>query len=109
MDSFLHVDEANFEDQVLKAEKPVLVEFGATWCVPCRQLEPELARLEESEWAGKVQLVKLDVDESPSVTMKYGVMSVPTMILFVKGEAKQRLTGLQSRQRIVEKMSAFLK
>ncbi len=109
MDSFLHVDEAKFEEQVLKADKPVLVEFGATWCAPCRQLEPELVRLEEGEWAGKVTLVKLDVDESPNVTVKYGVMSVPTMILFVNGEAKQRLTGLQTRQRIIEKMSAFLK
>ncbi len=108
MDSFLHVDEANFDGEVLKAEKPVLVEFGATWCAPCRQLEPELVKLEQGEWAGKVQLVKLDVDESPNLTVKYGVMSVPTMILFVQGEARQRLTGLQTRQRIVEKMRAFV-
>ncbi len=107
MEPLLHVDEANFDDEVLKSEKPVLLEFGATWCVPCRQLEPELVKL-EGEWSGKVQLAKLDVDESPNVTVKYGVMSVPTLILFVKGEAKQRLTGLQNRQRIVEKMSAFL-
>ena len=108
MDPFLHVDEANFENQVLKAEKPVLLEFGATWCVPCRQLEPELVKL-DGEWAGKVQLAKLDVDESPSLTMKYSVMGVPTLILFVKGEAKQRLTGFQNRQRIAEKMGSFLK
>ncbi len=108
MDPFLHVDEANFDDEVLKAEKPILLEFGATWCVPCRQLEPELLKL-DGEWAGKVRLAKLDVDESPSLTMKFGVMGVPTLILFVKGEAKQRLTGFQPRQRIAEKMSAFLK
>ncbi len=107
MDPFLHVDEANFDDEVLKAEKPILLEFGATWCVPCRQLEPELLKL-DGEWAGKVRLAKLDVDESPSLTMKFGVMGVPTLILFVKGEAKQRLTGFQPRQRIAEKMKAFL-
>ena len=108
MDPLFHVDEANFDDQVLKAENPVLLEFGATWCVPCRQLEPELVKL-DGEWAGKVRLAKLDVDESPSLTMKYGVMSVPTLILFVKGEAKQRLTGFLTRQRIAEKMSGHLK
>ncbi len=108
MDPFLHVDDSNFDEQVLKAEKPVLVEFGATWCVPCRQLEPELVRL-DGEWAGKAQLAKLDVDESPDLTMKYGVMGVPTLILFVKGEAKQRLTGFQNRQRIAEKLGAYLK
>ncbi len=108
MEPFLHVDEGNFDDRVLKAEKSVLLEFGATWCVPCRQLEPELVKL-DSEWAGKVQLAKLDVDESPNVTMKYGVMSVPTLILFVNGEARQRLTGFHPRQRIAEKMGAFLK
>ena len=108
MGEFLHIDEANFDLEVLKAEKPVLLEFGATWCVPCKQLEPELIKL-GGEWADKVRLAKLDVDESPSLTMKFGVMGVPTVILFVNGEAKQRLTGFQSRQRIVEKMGSYLK
>jgi thioredoxin 1 len=107
MDPFLHVDESNFNEQVLNSDKPVLVEFGATWCVPCRQLEPELVKL-DGEWAGKVQLARLDVDESPTLTMKFGVMGVPTLILFVKGEARQRLTGFQPRKRIAEKMGAFL-
>lgn len=108
MGEFLHIDEANFDQEVLKAEKPVLLEFGASWCAPCKQLEPELLRL-GSEWADKVRLAKLDVDESSNLTMKFGVMSVPTVILFVNGEAKQRLTGFQSRQRIAEKMGVFLK
>ena len=108
MGEFLHIDEANFDLEVLKAEKPVLLEFGAAWCVPCKQLEPELIKL-GGEWADKVRLAKLDVDESPSLTMKFGVMGVPTVILFVNGEAKQRLTGFQSRQRILEKMGMFIK
>ena len=108
MGEFLHIDEANFDLEVLKAEKPVLLEFGATWCAPCKQLEPELIKL-GGEWADKVRLAKLDVDESPSLTMKFGVMGVPTVILFVNGEAKQRLTGFQSRQRILEKMGMFIK
>ena len=86
----------------------MLLEFGATWCAPCKQLEPELMKL-GNEWADRVRLAKLDVDESPSLTMKFGVMGVPTVILFVNGEAKQRLTGFQSRQRILEKMGMFIK
>src|SRR5512147_1008399 len=107
MGEFKQINETNFEAEVLKAEKPVILEFGATWCMPCKQLEPELLKL-GGELAGKVDLAKLDVDESPSLTMKFGVMSVPTMILFVKGMARQRLSGFQPRQRILEKMKAFL-
>ena len=108
MGEFLHIDETNFDEEVLKAAKPVLLEFGATWCAPCKQLEPELLKL-GNEWADSVRLAKLDVDESPRLTMKFGVMGVPTVILFVNGEAKQRLTGFQSHQRIAEKMGSFLK
>ena len=106
-DSFFHVDENNFDQEVLKSGTPVLLEFGAVWCGPCKQLEPELAKL-GSEWNGRVRLAKVDVDESPDLTMKFGVMGVPTLILFVKGEAKQRLTGYQPRQRIIEKMGSFV-
>jgi thioredoxin 1 len=106
-DFFFHVNDNNFDLEVLKSGKPVLLEFGATWCGPCRQLEPELAKL-GNEWTGKVRFAQVDVDESPDLTMKFGVMGVPTLILFVKGEAKQRLTGYQPRQRIIEKMGSFL-
>ena len=85
----------------------MLLEFGAAWCQPCKRLEPELAAL-GTEWAGKVRLAKVDVDESANLAVKFGVMSVPTVLLFVKGELKQRLTGYQPKQRIVEKMAAFI-
>ena len=107
MDDFFHVTDANFEKEVLKSAGPVLIEFGAIWCAPCKRLEPELIKL-GSEWGGKVRLVKADVDESPDLAMKFGVMGVPTIILFVGGQAKQRLTGYQDRQRILEKMGPFL-
>ncbi len=107
MDEFFHVDEGNFDKEVLKSGTPVLLEFGAVWCAPCRQLEPELRKL-EGEWSGKFRLAKVDVDESPNLTVKFGVMGVPTLILFVNGEAKQRLTGYQPRQRIIDKMGAYL-
>jgi thioredoxin 1 len=107
MDSFFHIDENNFDLEVMKSATPVLLEFGAVWCGPCKQLEPELKKL-ETEWGGKVRLAKVDVDESPDLTVKFGVMGVPTLILFVKGEAKQRLSGYQPRQRILEKMGSYL-
>ncbi len=107
MDEFFHITAANFEQEVLKSTGAVLMEFGATWCVPCKQLEPELVKL-GVEWGSKVRLVKADVDESPDLVMKYGVMGVPTLILFVGGQAKQRLTGYMPRQRILEKMGPYL-
>src|SRR5450756_2698719 len=77
-------------------------------CAPCKQLEPELVKL-GGEWGEKVRLAKVDVDEYPNLAMKFGVMGVPTLILFMAGQAKQRLTGYQPSQRILEKMGSFLK
>jgi thioredoxin len=107
MDAFMHVNEESFERDVLKAEKPVVVEFGATWCQPCKQLEPVLVKLGQ-EWGGKVQLVKVDVDESANLTMQQQIMGVPTVILFIKGQATARFTGYQDRNRILEKFKAHL-
>ena len=107
MDTFFQITDGNFEQEVLKSAGPVLVEFGAVWCAPCKRLEPELVKL-GSEWGSKVRLVKVDVDESADLAMKFGVMSVPTLILFVGGQAKQRLTGYQDRQRILENMGPFI-
>jgi thioredoxin 1 len=107
MDAFMHVNEESFERDVLKADKPVVVEFGATWCQPCKQLEPVLVKLSQ-EWGGKVQLVKVDVDESANLTMQQQIMGVPTVILFIKGQATARFTGYQDRNRILDKFKAHL-
>ena len=106
MSSFLTVNENNFSEQVLKASLPVIVEFGAPWCAPCKRLEPIMEKLGD-EWGGKVRLVKVDVDETVNVTFTYDVMTVPTLILFVQGQEKQRLSGLQPRERIIEKFTPF--
>ena len=106
MSSFVIINEKNFPEQVLKASQPVIVEFGAVWCAPCKRLEPIMEKLAD-EWGGKVKLVKIDVDDNADVAMNCQVMSVPTLILFVQGQEKQRLTGLQPRERIVEKFTPF--
>ncbi len=108
MSAFLHITDINFEQEVLKSSMPVLVEFGAEWCGPCRQMEPLLEQLFNGEWKGKIQLAKVDVDQSVDTTMKFQVMSVPTLILFVHGEVRQRLSGKQPRDRLVEKFTPLL-
>jgi thioredoxin 1 len=98
------LDKAGFQRDVLGAAQPVMVDFTATWCGPCKMLEPvvkELATL----WEGKVKVYKLDVDDHSDIAMQYGVMGVPTLILFVNGQPAQRLTGYQPKDRIIAKFS----
>lgn len=108
MGSFVNITDSSFESEVLASQVPVLVEFGAEWCGPCRQMEPLLEQLAAADWQGKVRLAKIDVDQSINTTMQFQVMSVPTLILFVNGEARQRVSGKQPRDRLVEKFSPFL-
>jgi thioredoxin 1 len=87
-----HVSDANFGEEVLASKEPVLVDFWAEWCGPCRAIAPVLEEL-SGELQGKVKIVKLNVDENPSTTVKYGVRSIPTMILFKGGEAADMKIG----------------
>ena len=99
--------EAAFESEVLKSTLPVLVDFTAIWCGPCKMLEPVVTQLSQ-EWVGKVKVVKLDVDDNASLAVQYGVMGVPTLILFIDGKPVQRLSGYQPKDRILAKFSAFI-
>lgn len=107
MGLFLSVNDHSFEGEVLQSSLPVLVEFCAEWCGPCKQIEPLLEQL-SAEWQGQVRLVKVDVDQSVDTTLRYQVMSLPTVVLFVNGEARQRVSGKQPRNRLVEKFSPFI-
>ena len=86
------VSDADFTKEVLEASEPVLVDFWAEWCGPCKAIAPVLEEL-SGELAGKVKIAKLNVDENPDTTIKYGVRSIPTMILFKDGEAADMKIG----------------
>ncbi len=101
------IDEATFESEVLTAPDPVLVDFSAVWCGPCKMLDPIVEEL-ASEWAGKLKVVKIDVDHSPNIAMQYQVLGVPTLMLFVDGESRERITGFQPKNRIVSKLDPYI-
>jgi thioredoxin 1 len=93
------VTSADFEAEVLKASGPVVVDFWAEWCGPCRQIGPALEEI-ASSLNGKVKIVKLNVDENPQTASKYGVMSIPTLMLFKNGEMTSRQVGAAPKQKL---------
>lgn len=103
----LEVNRENFKEEVLQAAGPVLVDFTAVWCGPCKMLDPVVKQLAQ-DWQGKVKVVKLDIDENPDLTVKYQVMGVPTLMLFVNGQPVQRQTGYLPKDRLVKKFSLHL-
>jgi thioredoxin 1 len=93
------VSDADFEAQVLKATEPVVVDFWAEWCGPCKMIAPALEEIAGS-LNGKVKIVKLNVDESPATAQKYGIMSIPTLMLFKNGELASRQVGAAPKQKL---------
>ena len=100
------VSDANFEQEVLKADKPVLVDFWATWCGPCRMVAPVLEEIaSENE---KLKIAKLDVDANPITAGRFGVRAIPTMILFKDGREAQRLVGYMPKERLLQQIQPHL-
>jgi thioredoxin 1 len=99
------VSDATFETEVLKANEPVVVDFWAEWCGPCRMIAPALEEIAGS-LGDKVKIVKLNVDENPATAAKYGIMSIPTLMLFKNGELASRQVGAAPKQKLEQWITA---
>lgn len=91
--------DSNFENDVLKSDRPVLVDFWAVWCQPCRALAPTVEAVAE-KYSGSARVVKLNVDDNPSVSQRFGIKGIPTLILFKNGKEEERVVGATSEQAI---------
>ncbi len=101
------VTNATFETEVIRSDGPVLVDFWAEWCGPCKMIAPVLEEI-ASEHEGKLTIAKLNVDENPDVARRYGVLSIPTLVLFVGGVEKQRVVGFSSKRDLLTQLSEFV-
>jgi len=99
--------EENFDNEVLNSTIPVLVDFWAEWCVPCKRLTPIIEELSK-EYRGRVKVMKLNVDSSPDIAAKYGISGIPALYLFNKGEAVDNSVGVQPKNKIKEMMDKIL-
>ena len=104
MSNAMPVTDANFDVEVLKASTPVLVDFWAPWCGPCRAVAPAVDAIAQ-EFSGKVKVVKLNTDEEQEVTIKYGVGSIPTLMVFKNGEMVERIMGNRPRAELAALVS----
>lgn len=102
----IHLNDKNFEEKVLEAKRPVLVDFFAEWCGPCKMVAPILESVQE-EMGDKVQIMKLDVDEGMNTARRFGVMSIPTMIIFKEGKEVERIVGLRQKNQIMQTLEKF--
>ena len=98
-DNVTEVSDSSFEDDVLKSDQPALVDFWASWCAPCRMLAPTVEAVAD-KYAGNARVVKLNVDDSPSVSQRFGIKGIPTLILFKNGREEERVVGATSEAAI---------
>ena len=103
----VEVNENNFQQEVLKSSTPVLVDFWASWCMPCRMLSPTIEKLAE-ENQGKLKVCKLNTDENQHTAAQYGIQGIPTLIFFKEGKEVDRSVGVSSKQKIQEKINSIL-
>ena len=97
----IEINQENFEKEVIQSVRPVMVEFGADWCGPCKRLEPELEKL-ESQWSDRIVMGHINVDENPDLAAQFMVMGVPTVVLFKDGDVKERITGFKPLPKLIE-------
>ena len=101
------IDDSNFDQMVLQAEKPVLIDFWAAWCRPCLMVAPILNELAE-EYDGRINFAKLDVDQNPKMPTKYGIMSIPALLIFKNGEPVSQIVGFRPKEELKRSLDAIL-
>jgi len=105
--SLIEFTDANFQQEVLNSDIPVLVDFWAVWCGPCKNIAPYVEQI-AGEYQGKVKVGKLDVDNNPQVSMQYGIRSIPTLLIFRDGKIADQIIGAVPKQAIVQKLESHL-
>ena len=105
--NLLELTNETFDEEVGSSELPLIVDFWAEWCGPCRMVAPVLEQI-ASENEGKVRLAKLNVDDAPAVAQRYGIMSIPTLMVFKDGQAKKRIVGAKRKGQLLEDLAEFL-
>jgi thioredoxin 1 len=103
----LEVNDTNFEEVVVKSDKPVVVDFWAEWCAPCRMIAPIIEEMLK-EYSGKAVIAKCDVDNSPQVAVKYGIRNIPTVLFFKNGKIADKQIGVVPKASFINKLNALL-